>query len=192
MKGYRFLLWYLLVVLFVIFSLLTMCSCRSTSTIENNTDIHRLTQLTDRMDSLIHNTSTWQQDIYNKQTSLIDRVKQWEKNDSNHTVIINEKGDTVRERIEVHHYIEKEHNSEKEESETIIHLQSQVDSLIHLSMENKALMDSLLKEHSKETVITKEPSLWEKIKAAVGGYAIVIIILAILIFSLKLFLRKRA
>lgn len=192
MKGYKLIFCYLLLVLFIILSVFCLTGCKSKeSIVENNTDSHKVSQLFDKMDSLVRTTKTWQQDLYSKQSSLIDSIKQFEKNDSSHVVIVNEKGDTVKERVEIHHYVEKEHNTESKESETIIHLQSQVDSLINLSIENKALTDSLLKEHSKETVIVKEPTLWERIKASVGGWAIGISVLFIIFIFIKLIIQRR-
>lgn len=182
MKGYGLIICYLLVVVFIALSLLTMCGCRSTSTIESNTELRSMTQLTDRIDSLLRSTASWQQNIYNRQSSLVDSIRQWEKNDSSHVVVVNEKGDTVKERVEVHHYIERDHNSESKESETIVHLQSQVDSLIHITNESKALTDSLLREHSKEVIKEKELTLWQRIKVDYGGAAIGILVLIVAFF----------
>lgn len=191
MKGYRLIFGYLLVVIFVILSLFCLLSCRSTSTVETTTEVHKVSQLAEKMDSLVKNTVKMQQNFYERQTSLIDSVRHLEKNDSTHSVVVNEKGDTIRERIEVHHYIEREHNSEKEENEVVIHLQSQVDSLIRLSVENKALTDSLLKEHNKEVVIEKKPSLWDRIKNFVYG-AIITVFIYYLIRIFLFIKRKRA
>ena len=185
--------WYLLLMAFILLSVfgLLFVSCKSTSTIETSTETHKVSELVDKMDSLVSRTATWQQDIYNKQSSLVDSMRQFEKNDSNHIVVVNEKGDTVKERIEIYRYFERERNSESKENETTIHLRNQVDSLIRLSVEHKALTDSLLKEHNKEVVVTKEPTLWQKIKAAVGGYAIVITLLFIIFISFRFYISRR-
>lgn len=185
-----FIVWYILLIAFIGISLFCLIGCRSTSTIEKEKEISRVYQLTDMMDSLLKSTSRIQQDFYQRQTSLIDSIRQMERNDSSHSVVINEKGDTLKETIVIERVIERERSTESKESELVIHLQSQVDSLIRLSSENKELIDSLLKEHNKETVIVKEPSLWQKIKSAVGGYAIVLSIILIGIYVLSRFRRK--
>ena len=143
------------------------------------------------MDSLVSRTAMWQQDIYSKQSSLIESIKEREKNDSSHSVVLNEKGDTIKETIIIERVIEKEHSKDNKESETIIHLQSQIDSLVNICVENKALTDSLLKEHSKETVIVKEQSLWQKVKSAVGGYAIVLTTIFFIYIGIKLIYKHR-
>lgn len=193
MKGFRVTLygWYLLLMAFIAISILCcLIGCRSTSTIEKEKEISRGYQLTDMMDSLLKSTSRIQQDFYQRQTSLIDSIRQMERNDSSHSVVINEKGDTIRETFYVERVKEREHSTESKERELISHIQSEVDSLIRLSSENKELIDSLLKEHNKETVIVKEPSMWQKIKSAVGGYAIVLSIILIGIYVLSRFRRK--
>ena len=183
--------WYLLLMAFILLSVFCLMSCKSTSSVETNTETHKVSELAEKMDSLIQSTASWQQDIWQKQSSLVDSMRQFEKNDSSHIVVVNEKGDTVKERIEIYRYIEKEQKSESKESELVVHLQSQVDSLIRLSVENKALTDSLLKVHDKETVITKEPTPWQRMKATVGGWAIVIIVFFIVFFSFRFYFTRR-
>ena len=185
--------WYLLLIVFIGLSVFCLMSCKSTSSVETNNETHKVSELVDKMDSLVSRTTMWQQDIWQKQSSLVDSIRQMERNDSSHTVVVNEKGDTLKETILIERVIERERNTESKESELVVHLQSQVDSLIQLSVANKALTDSLLKEHNKETVITKEPTLWQKIKATVGGWAIVIIVFFIIFYSFRFyFTRKRA
>ena len=183
--------WYIILVVFIAMSLLSLCSCKSTSSVEYNGEAHKVSFLVDRMDSLVSRTAMWQQDIYQKQTSLVDSICQMERNDSSSSVVINERGDTVREVIRIERIIERERTTESTESELEIHLQSQVDSLIRLTTENKALTDSLLREHSKEKVIVKEQSLWQKVKSAVGGYAIVLTTIFFIYIGIKLIYKHR-
>ena len=183
--------WYILLVIFIGMCLVCLCSCKSTSSVEFGSEAHKVSFLVDRFDSLVSRTAMWHDDIYQKQTSLVDSIRQMERNDSSSSVVINEKGDTVREVIRIERIIERERTTESTESELEIHLQSQVDSLIRLTTENKALTDSLLREHSKETVIVKEPSLWQKIKSAIGGYAIILTMIFFIYIGIKLVIKHR-
>ena len=191
MKGYSIYWYYLLLLAFIVFSILSLTGCKTTSSVETNNESHKVSELVDKVDSLFKSTVTWQQDIYSKQSSLIDSIKEREKNDSSHSVVLNEKGDTIKETIIIERVIEKEHSTDNKESETIVRLQSQVDSLIRLSVESKELTDYLLKQHEKETVITKEPSVWQRIKSAVGGWSIGLIVLFIILFLIKLIISTR-
>lgn len=173
--------------LILIGAILMLCGCKSIKSVESTTESHKVSELVEKMDSLVTKTSKWQQDIYQKQTSLVDSFKQKEKNDSSHVIIVNEKGDTVRERIEIHHYIEREHSSEKNESEIWIQKFREVDSLLKVSLDKQAVTDSLLKEHNKETVVEKQLTFWQRIKQSLGGWAILISTVLLLILLVKLF-----
>lgn len=162
--------------------LILFTGCKTVKSTESEREYNRISSLTDRMDSLFKSTATWQQSIYEKQTSLIDSIREKEKNDSSHTVIINEKGDTIKETIIIERVIEKEHSTDSKESETTIQLQSRIDSLVRLTVENKELTDSLLKERNKETVIEKQPTWWQKVTQKIGGYAIGCCCIFIIIF----------
>lgn len=183
--------WYIILVLFIIFSLLSLTGCKTKTVVQTDTESHKMSEFAEKMDSIFRSTATWQQDMYMKQSLLIDSIREREKSNTSQSVVLNENGDTVKQVIIKERVIEKERSTDSKESETIIHLQSQIDSLIQISVENKALTDSLLKEHNKETVIEKQPTWWEKVKGTVGGYAIVLFIIFIG-FKLITILRKRA
>lgn len=183
--------WYILFVAFVVFSLLTLTGCRTIQSTETNTESHKVSQLVDRMDSIFRSTATWQRDIYSKQSSLIDSIREKEKNDSNHIVVINEKGDTVKEKIVIERVIEKERSTDKQESEQLISQIHQMDSLLHVSLDKQAVTDSLLREHMKETVIEKQPTWWQRIKDAVGGYAIFFIFIGLVSIVIKMIVRRQ-
>ena len=171
----------------IAFILIALCGCRSTKYMESNNESHRMTELFDRMDSLFRYTSTWQQDIYSKQSSLVDSFRQNEKRDSSHTVVLNEKGDTVRERIVIYHEVEKDHSSEKEESEMWMHRFERVDSMLQMSIEKQERTDSLLSEYKK--IAEKQPTFKERIILEYGGYAILIVFILI-ILGFCLFIKK--
>lgn len=163
----------------IAFILIALCGCRSTKYMESSNESHRMTELFDRMDSLFRYTSTWQQDIYSKQSSLVDSFRHNEKRDSSHTVVLNEKGDTVRERIVIYHEVEKDHSSEKEESEMWMHRFERVDSMLQMSIEKQERTDSLLSEYKK--IAEKQPTFKERIILEYGGYAILIVFILIIL-----------
>ena len=169
------------------FVLLLFSGCRSVKEAETTNENHRVSELVEKMDSLFRNTSIWQQDLYSKQSSLIDSFRQNEKRDSSHTVVINEKGDTVKERIVIYHEVEKDHSSEKEESEYWMHRFEKVDSMLQISLDKQEKTDSLLREHEK--IIQKQPTKWEQFRLDYGGYAIALIII-LLIYAVYRLVRK--
>ena len=169
------------------FVMLLFSGCRSVKEAETTSENHRMSELVEKMDSLFRNTSIWQQDLYSKQSSLIDSFRQNEKRDSSHTVVINEKGDTIKERIVIYHEVEKDHSSEKEESEYWMHRFEKVDSMLQISLDKQEKTDSLLREHEK--IIQKQPTKWEQFRLDYGGYAIALIII-LLIYAVYRLVRK--
>ena len=163
-------------IMILIMAALIMTGCRSTS--EVTTESHSYSRLVTDIDSLMRVTKLWQQDIYQKQSSLVDSIRQSEKRDSSHVVVVNEKGDTVKERVEIHHYLEREHSSEKSESEMWIQKFREVDSLLHVSLDRQAVADSLLREHEKEIVKQNSLSWWQKAKQSLGEIMLLLLIVA--------------
>jgi len=171
----------------IIALVICLASCRSTKEFETTNENHKVSELVDRMDSLFRSTSAWQQDIYSKQSSLIDSIKERERNDSSHTVVINEKGDTIKETIIIERYIEKEHSSEKEESEMWMHRFEKVDSMLRVAVDRQERTDSLLREYEK--VMEKQLTKWQQFCVDYGGIALIVLFILIII-GLCWFIRK--
>ena len=175
-------IWIAVVIMMALSAILIMTGCRSVK--ETTEESHNYSRLATSIDSLVHATATWQQDLYSKQSSLIDSVRQSEKRDSSHVVVINEKGDTVRERIEIYKYIERDHSSEKQETEMWIQKFHETDSLLHIAIDKQAESDSLLREHIKENT-TQDKLTWiQRLKQRIGELAIMFILLAIAVYAL--------
>jgi hypothetical protein len=162
---------------FIIASLVicTLCGCKTTTSSEQTIDYRHMSRLTERMDSLIHSTSTWQQSIYEKQTSLVDSFKHSDVRDTSHTIFLGAKGDTVKETIVIKEYIEREHTSSESTREHWEERFRQTDSLLQVAIEKQAETDSILQSHNKETVVEKQPSLGDKLKWFAGGMILTII-----------------
>ena len=170
------------------FIICTLCGCRTTSSTEQTIDYRHMTRISEKMDSLIHATATWQQSIYQKQTSLVDSFKQKEVRDTSHTYFLGVKGDTVKEKIIIREYIESQHSSQESTQELKEEFFRQTDSIIAINKELQEKVDSALHEHDKETLVEKEPSLGDKIKWLAGGIVLAIIGCFALFMA---FIRKR-
>lgn len=156
---------------FIIASLVicTLCGCKTTTSSEQTIDYRHMARLTERIDSLIHSTSTWQQSLYEKQTSLVDSFKHSEVRDTSHTIFLGAKGDTVKETIVIKEYIDREHTSSESTQELREEFFRQTDSILSVNKELSEKMDSVLQSHNKETVVEKQPSIFDKIKLVAIG-----------------------
>lgn len=158
----------------MVLMLFMLCSCSAPKEFENES--HAYSLMIERMDSLMHSTTVWQQDFSSKQTSIFESLKQREKNDSSHTVVVNEKGDTVKETIYIYREVEKESSIEKEEKEMWMHKFQQIDSMLQVSLRKQAETDSLLKEKQTEVEVPAELSWWPRLRLWLGNFTLMGII----------------
>ena len=167
------------IALFIMMAVFLLCSCTTKSLVETDTQYRHLTELTERMDSMFHSTSTWQQSIFEKQTALVDSFKSSEVRDTSHTVFLGEKGDTVKEIIRIKEIIEREHSSSESTQEYYQELFKQTDSLFQANQVLQEKVDSLLHDHNKTSVVEKQAPwyqrLWDYLKK------ILLVILVILL-----------
>ena len=174
---------------FVIALIMAMClcfaSCSTKSMVETETQYHKISELTSKMDSLFHSTSTWQKSIFEKQTALVDSFKQSEVRDTSRVVFLNEKRDTIKEIITIKETIEREHTSSENTQEYYQELFKQTDSLFQSNKVLQTKMDSLLSEHNKETVVTKEVPWYKKLWNRLELILLIIIIVWLVISRLK-------
>lgn len=177
------------VIVFITLCWYLLAGCTSTKSVEKDIESLKLSSLVERFDSLSKSSAVWQHDIWQKQISLFDCFKQKEKNDSNHSVVTNEKGDTVKEKIVIHHYIEREHNSESNVSEVMIQKFKEVDSLLKVTIEKQAETDSILRERNKVVIKEKSVTIWQKFYYFLIGAGIVVV-LALIAWIAKLFYKR--
>lgn len=160
-------------------------SCSTKQSVETDVNYRHLEELTDRMDSLFHSTSTWQQSIFEKQTALVDSFKNTEVRDTSHTVFLGEKGDTVKEIIKIKEIIEREHSSSEVTQESYQELFKQNEVLFKSTQILQQKVDSLLHDHNKTTVV-QEKVPWYK-RWLLKLYPILIGCLVIYIVYIKVF-----
>lgn len=157
--------------------LFLLCSCATTKEFEK--EDHSYSKMTEMVDSLMRSTTSWQKDFLSRQTSLIEKLSQKEKNDSIHSVVLNEKGDTLKERIVIYKEVSTDHSTEKKEMELLISKYNRIDSLLNVSLVKQAETESLLR--AKETVVEvpAELSWWQNLRIWIGN----IVLLALVVIA---------
>lgn len=158
-------------------------SCSTKQSVETDVSYRHLEELTNRMDSLFHSTSTWQQSIFEKQTALVDSFKQSEVRDTSRTTFLNEKGDTVKEIIKIKEIIEREHNTSEVTQESYQELFRQNEVLFKSTQVLQQKVDSLLHDHNKTTVVTKEAPWYQR------WLSKILFIIILIMFSYIVYLR---
>lgn len=168
----------------LLLALLLFGGCKTVTESQSTVDMHSMALLVERMDSMFRVSQTWQQSIYEKQQSLVDSFMQSEVRDTSRTVFIGAKGDTVKERIIIREYIEREHSTKESEKEYWEERFRKTDSLLQVSLAKQEKMDSTLQQRQKDTVIEKKAPWyerwWDSIKMVLFG--IVVGVLAVFLF----------
>jgi hypothetical protein len=183
-KSYKVCLWSFIVV-FIMSMCLAFCSCSTKSLVETETQYHHLTELTERMDSMFRSTSTWQQNIFEKQTALVDSFKQKEVRDTSRVVFLNEKRDTIKEVITIKETIEREHNTSESTQEFQQEIFKQTDSLFKSNQVLQEKIDSILHDHNKETVVEKKAPWYERLWDYLEKILLVILVIFIVVERLR-------
>ena len=160
--------------------LFLVSGCATKRSTESNIDVHSIELMTQKMDSMLHATSTWQQSIYQKQTALVDSFKQREVRDTSRTVFLDEEGKIIKETVVIKELVESDHSTKESEKEYWEERFRKTDSLLQVSLAKQEKMDSTLQLRQKDTVVEKKPTLGERFKwiglgvilAVIGFFAI--------------------
>lgn len=163
-------------------------SCSTKQSVETDVSFRHLEELTNRMDSMFHSTSTWQQSIIEKQTALVDSFKTSEVRDTSRTVFLNEKRDTIKEIINITKIIEREHNTSEVTQESYQELFRQNEVLFHSTQVLQQKVDSLLHDHNKETMVQEKVPWYERWMIPI--YRIILICLVLYIVYINVFKKK--
>lgn len=143
--------------------LFLLCACTTQRITESGVERHRMAVMAQRMDSMLHATSTWQQTIFEKQTALVDSFRHTEVRDTSRTYFLGEKGDTIREKTVI--YVERntQQSSKESTSEYYEERWRQTDSLLQVSIARQERTDSLLRDYQKTTVVEKQTPWHERL-----------------------------
>lgn len=160
--------------------LFLVSGCATKRSTESNIDVHSIELMTQKMDSMLHATSTWQQSIFQKQTALVDSFKQREVRDTSRTVFLDEEGKIIKETVVIKELVESDHSTKESEKEYWEERFRKTDSLLQISLAKQEKMDSTLQLRQKDTVVEKKPTLGERLKwiglgvilAVIGFFAI--------------------
>lgn len=160
--GFNVIRLYIAFIVGIIF-LWMLFGCSTKKVSESSIEMHRIQLMTERMDSMLHATSTWQKSIYTQQQSLVDSFKNSEVRDTSHLVFLGANGDTVKEIIRIKEIIEREHTSSESKETYFEERFRQTDSLLQVSLAKQEKMDSTLQAYQKTTVVTQEAPWYERL-----------------------------
>lgn len=163
---------------------LTSCTTsRDTSYVEQR----RITDMMQRMDSLMHQKTVVQQDSAWRETILRQFQSIREKSDTSHFVVTDTAGNVIREKIVINNVREVNSETDRQEREVLMHRLDVQDSTLRVMQQQIQHSDSLLQQR-QETVFreVKNPlSWWQQLRIWLGNLVLVALIVAAAIWLLK-------
>lgn len=176
---------FILLMAFALCSLFT--SCTTQKTVTSDTTDHRVTDLMQRMDSLmsvhsvVQQDSTWRQEILRQFQSIRER------SDTSHTVVQDTAGNILRERIVINNTREVRSETDHQELTVMSHRLEQMDSTMQVMRQQLSHSDSLLQQSRKETVRTVETpaTWWHNLQLWLGRMAMLALAVLLALWLLK-------
>ena len=164
---------FILLAAFAIISLMT--SCTPQKIISSDVTDHRITDMLQRMDSLMATRTVVQQDSAWRETILKQFQSIREKSDTSHSVTLSASGDTIREKIIINNVRETTSETDRHEREVMMHRMEMMEATMNIMRQQIAHSDSLLQQQ-KQTEIKEVPkslSWWQQMQLWLGRLVLV-------------------
>lgn len=168
-----FVVFILMLAALVVLSLMT--SCTPQKIISSDVTDHRITDMLQRMDSLMATRTVVQQDSAWRETILKQFQSIREKSDTSHSVTLSASGDTIREKIIINNVRETTSETDRYEREVMMHRLEVMDSTMNIMRQQIAHSDSLLQQQ-KQTEIKEVPkplSWWQQMQLWLGRLVLI-------------------
>ena len=164
---------FILLAAFAIISLMT--SCTPQKIISSDVTDHRITDMLQRMESLMATRTVVQQDSAWRETILKQFQSIREKSDTSHSVTLSASGDTIRERIVINNIRETTSSTDRQLLTVLYHRLQVMDSTVQQQNLQLIRMDSLLRQQSKtiEVPVAQPLSSWQQVQLWLGRLVLV-------------------
>lgn len=173
---------------------LMVSSCRTISEKDTFVEQHRITEMMQKMDSVIHKQQVVQQDTSWHETFIRELRQVKERNDTSRYVVVDSTGKVIKETTVIYRERESSSERDRQEREGMIHRLESMDSTLVVMQSQLERSDSLLQVSQKEKVTEKSvpwyQQLWNSIRYMLVGMAIGIILLVILLLTTKKYWKK--
>ena len=167
-----------LIIAFVLLCIMSLfTSCTPQKIISSDVTDHRITDMLQRMDSLVATRTVVQQDSAWRETILKQFQSIREKSDTSHSVTLSASGDTIREKIIINNVRETTSETDRHEREVMMHRMEMMESTMNIMRQQIAHSDSLLQQQ-KQTEIKEVPkplSWWQQMQLWLGRLVLVAI-----------------
>lgn len=164
-----------------------LSGCTTQKTVTSDTSDHRVSDLMQRMDSLIgvhsvvQQDSTWRQEILRQFQSIRER------SDTSHYIVQDTAGNVIREKIVINNVREVTSETDRQELTVMSHRLEQMDSTMQVMRRQLSHSDSLLQQSRKEVTKTVETpaTWWHNLQLWMGRLAMLTLVVLLAIWMIK-------
>lgn len=163
-----------------------LAGCRTVKETSSTYD-HRITDMMERVDSLIRMKSVVQQDSAWRATIMKQFESIREKSDTSHYVVTDTTGKVIKEKIVINNVREVTSERDRQQIQVLSHRLEVMDSTMNLMSQRIQHSDSLLqaKEKTVTTTVTSPLTMWQQVQLWLGRLAIVALVLIVAVWFLK-------
>lgn len=179
---------YVIVIVLVVISIMWLISsCGTTRVTETSSLEHHVSEMLDRMDSLVRVKTVVQQDSAWRETILRQFQSIKEKSDTSHTFVVDTAGRVIKETLVINNVRETTSETDRQEIQVLSHRIETMDSTMNLMRQQLERSDSLLQ--TKKTVIEKKVpvdlSWWQQARIWLGNLVLVALLVAAAVWAIK-------
>lgn len=181
------------IVLGVLLVIWALMGCTTTRVTETSSLEHHVSEMLDRMDSLVRVKTVVQQDSAWRETILRQFQSIREKSDTSHTFVVDTAGRVIKETLVINNVRETTSETDRQEIQVLSHRIETMDSTMNLMRQQLERSDSLLQ--TKETVVDKpvpaDLSWWQQARIWLGNLVLVALMVAAAIWVYRKWLHLK-
>lgn len=136
-------------------------SCGSTTTV-TSTEQHHVSDMMNRIDSLISSRSVIRQDSAWRESVMRQFQSIREKSDTSRTTVVDTAGNVIREKIIINNVRETTSERERLEREVLMHRMEKMDSTMSKMIDHQKHTDSLLQAKQTVKEVPAKLSWWQQ------------------------------
>lgn len=164
---------FLLIIAGALCSLFT--SCTTQKVVDSQQTEHYVSDMMQRMDSLMHSRTVVQQDSVWRETVLRQFQSIREKSDTSHHVVVDSAGRVIQEKIVINNVREVTSETDRQEIHRLSHQVETMDSTMRIMQQQIQHSDSLLQQRQQtvEKEVPAQLSWWQQTQIWMGRLLLV-------------------
>ena len=181
----NFIYLFVVIVLFIIVSLFT--GCAPTKEVSSSVSDHRVTDMMQRMDSVLRVKTVVQQDSSWRELVMRQFQSIRESTDTSHTVVVDSAGKVIKETMVISNVREVTSETDREQLTVMSHRLEVMDSTLNIMRLQIQHSDSLLQQRQETAVreVAKPLNWWQQARLHLANIILITLALLAVLWILK-------